>query len=229
MKNIVLRKTIVCGILLLMIGVGASSVIAITHEDQESTGQEAIIYQFHGFRYTKTTLNIPASTVGALQEEYHRIKDKQLHTYTEIMQKQEVLRKYGLLTAPDSLNTHYPESSVALRIRQILQAPADQGNQGRFLLLGLLGSINGEFYGNTINFLNLRFLGLPLIIVGAGGCELRLVDLLYLGQPQYLSTDAGYLYCSLFFVGQITITPFLDPDGGQITGFTVGTLALGGQ
>lgn len=229
MKKIVLKKTIVCGIIILMIGVGASSVIGITHEKQESTGQEAIIYHFHGLRYTKTTLNIPASTVGALQEEYHKIKDKQLNTYAEIMQKQDVLRKYGLLTAPQNLKTYYPESSVVSRILQLLQTPADQGNQGRFLLLGILGSINGEFYGRTIDFLNLRFLGLPLIIFGAGGCELRLVDLFYLGQPQYLSTDAGYLYCSLFFVGQITITPFLDPDGGQITGFTVGTLALGGQ
>ena len=154
---------------------------------------------------------------------------QKLEINKEWLQKQEVLKNYGLLDISADLQKELETAAPLVRLLKTAEKNHQYPDQGRFALLGIMGSVNGEFYGNTINFLNIRFAGLPLFIFGTGGCEIQLTDLLYLGQPQYLSTDAGYLYCSLFFLGQITIAPFLDPDGGQIMGISLFTLVLGGK
>jgi hypothetical protein len=164
-----------------------------------------------------------------IKKEYQSIEKQKLENNKEWIQKQEVLKKYGLLDISADLQEKLETAVPLVRLLKTAEKNHQHPDQGRLALLGIMGSVNGEFYGQTINFLNLRFAGLPLIIFGTGGCEIRLTDLLYLGQPQYLSTDAGYLYCSLFFLGQITISPFLDPDGGQIMGISLLTLVLGGK
>jgi hypothetical protein len=188
-----------------------------------------LIYKIQGTRVTPSVKTISYETAMKIKEEYQKIEQEKLGKNQEWIQKQEILKKYDLLDIPQNFQDKWETNIPLSRLLKDTEENQRNPEQGRFALLGLLGSVNGEFQQKTINFLNLRFAGLPLIIFGTGRCEIRLVDLLYLGQPQYLSTDSGYFYCSLFFLGQITIAPFLDPDGGLIMGISLFTLVLGGK
>ena len=233
-----LRKTVVVGILtLFMVTVALPTFGGENHEippggnngEADFESYEILIYHFHGRSVTKTIKNVPYETAMKIKGEYDQVEKTYGDSLDASQKKQDILKKYGLF-AQDWNTGEIPKDSGAFsRLQKLIENKMSLPSQGKFLLLGLFGSVNGEFYGQTINFLNLRFAGFPLVIFGKGGCEVRLTDLVYLGQPQYLATDAGYLYFSLFFLGQITIAPFLDPDGGQIMGITFLTLVLGGK
>ncbi|GEM_PF-5027178 len=212
--------------------IGEKSTRYTQNLEQPGANQDSytvFIYRFHGTSVTQNVKTISHEIAMKIKKEYQNIEQQQLEKNKEWIQKQEVLKNYGLLDIPQNLQEQLETAAPLVRLLKTVEKNHRYPEQGRFALLGIMGSVNGEFYHQTINFLNLRFAGLPLIIFGTGGCEIRLVDLFYLGQPQYLSTDAGYLYCSLFFFGQITIAPFLDPDGGQIMGISLFTLVLGGK
>ena len=237
-KRSMLKKALSLGIIFLFLGmlsvpvIGEKSTRYTQPLECPGTSQESytvVIYRFHGTSITQDIKTISHETAMRIKKEYHDIEQQQLEKNKEWIQKQEVLKNYGLLDISENIQDHLEAAVHLLRLLKIAEKNHWYPGQGRSALLGIIGSVNGEFYHQTINFLNLRFAGLPLIIFGTGGCEIRLTDLFYLGQPQYLSTDAGYLYCSLFFLGQITIAPFLDPDGGQIMGLSICTLVLGGK
>lgn len=233
-----LKKALSLGIILLFLGtisipaIGEKNTSYIQHPEQQGANQErytVFIYRYHGTSVTQQIKTISYETAMKIKRDYQNIEQQKLEINKEWLQKQEVLKNYGLLDISTDLQEKLETAVPLVRLLKTAEKNHQYPDQGRFALLGIIGSVNGEFYGNTINFLNIRFAGLPLLIFGTGGCEIRLTDLLYLGQPQYLSTDAGYLYCSLFFLGQITIAPFLDPDGGQIMGISLLTLVLGGK
>jgi len=233
-----LKKALCLGIIFLFIGtisipvIGEKNTRDIQHLVKSGANQQnhtVFIYRYHGTSVKNLVKTITHENAMKIKKEYQRIEQQKLEKNKEWIQKQEVLKNYGLLDISAKFQYRVETAVPLLRLLKTAEKNNQYPNQGRFALLGIMGSVNGEFYHQTINFLNLRFAGLPLIIFGAGGCEIRLTDLLYLGQPQYLSTDASYLYCSLFFIGQITIAPFLDPDGGQIMGISLFTLVLGGK
>ncbi len=233
-----LKKTLTLGVILLFIGMvsipalGEKNTRYIQHLEQTGANQEnytVLIYRFHGISVTHHVKTISHETAMKIKKEYQSIEQQKLEKNKEWIQKQKVLKNYGLLEIPENVQEQLETAAPLVRLLKTAEKNYRYPEQGRLALFGIMGSVNGEFYHQTINFLNLRFAGLPLIIFGTGGCEIRLTDLFYLGQPQYLSTDAGYLYCSLFFLGQITIAPFLDPDGGQIMGISLFTLVLGGK
>lgn len=233
-----LKKILPFGIIILFVGMiaipalGEKSTSCIKHLEQTESSHEnetVLIYKFHGTSVTHHVITIGHETAMKIKKEYQNIEQQEREKNREWIQKQEVLKSYGILDIPGNLQEQVETAVPLARLLKTVEKNHQYPDQGRFALFGIMGSVNGEFYHQTINFLNLRFAGLPLFIFGSGGCEIRLTDLLYLGQPQYLSTDANYLYCSLFFLGQITIAPFLDPDGGQIMGISLFTLVLGGK
>jgi len=81
----------------------------------------------------------------------------------------------------------------------------------------------GEFYGTTINALNLFFMGLPLVIISDGGADI-IYSALYSFPFEFSTRGPAFLF-SGFFIGIIILIPFISPDGGIIGGVSFVTFA----
>jgi hypothetical protein len=194
---------------------------------------EITIYRIKGPHVEKIIKQVPYDDAIAIKNAYQNIENNDNSPMVKTEQKLTLLRRYNIVSDDDTIAAYKEEALTLLSHRGLLPImrnlvtknnptvrPRDEVN----FIFDIFGFVNGRFYGNTVNVLNLILIGSPLIIQSAEGGEIT--DYFLFFYPLHLKKTRPLVFVSLLFVGLILLVPFVSPDGGEITGVSFYTMAI---
>lgn len=185
-------------------------ILATTYSHAIDESKVVTIFEFKGNRFLKIEKSISSKTAEELRSKLEEL-EKLENPIERLRKRVEILQSYGI----------FPKNRVLKMVLEELSLK-DRRITTDFLIIDFCGVVVGSFHGLTLNFINMGFAGVPLIIESDGG---EILDLALFFLPLYLATDNPLFFFSMFFIGVIALIPFVDPDGGEIVGISMMTVA----
>jgi hypothetical protein len=228
-----MKKSLLVGVMLILLGVqlvfpgSGSEVCSSSKKALPSDEYTITIYRCNGCQYEKIVTRISPEDAARMKKDFEAIDQACGSVDAKVEEKISLLRRYHILSEDDLLEASLRMYRTTSPVIQSLLASSDGGIQDglscpvvkRRELFGVIGFVQGEFSGISLNFLNFIAVGVPLFIFSTSG-SITYLRLLAPFIRVSIAGDSGLLFLSLAFIGFIGLIPFLSP-GGVIAGISV--------
>jgi hypothetical protein len=163
---------------------------------------EIIVYRCNGFSVVEEKIRLSRGDAYKLKFEYEAA-----NSFDE---KKDILGEYGIFSMDDTLLSDFKQEPVNYQNTSVYEDSVG---------CCFLGFIDGELTGLTIS-LPIGLGIYPFIIFRSSGPSELLMTVLA-GIPMMAYCEDGLEGFIIMFFGGIIMIPFIDPDGGMITGFAI--------
>jgi hypothetical protein len=226
LRNESMKKSLLVGVVLILLGLqlvfpgSGLEVCSSTEKALPSDEYTITIYRCNRGHYEKIITRISPEDAACMKKDFEAIDQACDSVNTKVEEKISLLKRYHILPEDDpleaSLHMYHTTSPVIKSlltsskgsIQDALSYPVVKRRE----LFGVIGFVQGEFSGISLNFLNFIALGIPLFIFSTSG-SITYLRLLAPFIRVSIAGDNGLLFLSLVFIGFIGLIPFLSPNG----------------